>query len=84
MRTLLVNVLSFLLAIILLLMFVFATAGYSGYELGPPCHGDRHVCETDSECEDEEAYFLDLDELAQSSGESLVDNAVNLKGGEAK
>ena len=29
------------------------------------CHPGQHTCQTDSECEDEEAYFLDVEEGAQ-------------------
>jgi len=58
-----------------------AATGHAGYEIGPPCHPDKHVCKTDSECEDEEAYFLDLDELHQSDDElaalQALDNTIN-------
>jgi hypothetical protein len=30
-----------------------------------PCHPGRHQCTTDTDCEDEEALFLDMDERAQ-------------------
>ena len=29
------------------------------------CHPGQHRCQTDAECEDEEAYFLDLEEGRQ-------------------
>lgn len=29
------------------------------------CHPGQHQCQTDSECEDEEAYFLDAEERGQ-------------------
>lgn len=29
------------------------------------CHPGQHQCQTDSECEDEEAYFLDAEEGRQ-------------------
>lgn len=29
------------------------------------CHPGQHTCQTDSECEDEEAYLLDMDEGGQ-------------------
>lgn len=29
------------------------------------CHPGQHVCQTDSECEDEEAYFWDVEEGRQ-------------------
>ena len=37
------------------------------------CHPNQHTCMTDASCEDEEAYFLDLDELHQSDGEAIND-----------
>jgi len=30
-----------------------------------PCHPGQHRCQTDIECEDEEAYFLDAEEGRQ-------------------
>jgi hypothetical protein len=30
------------------------------------CHPGQHRCQTDTECEDEEAYFLDVEERRQS------------------
>lgn len=32
---------------------------------GVSCHPGQHVCQTDAECEDEEAYLLDMDEGRQ-------------------
>jgi len=29
------------------------------------CHPGQHTCQTDAECEDEEAYFLDAEEGRQ-------------------
>ena len=29
------------------------------------CHPGQHRCQTDAECEDEEAYFLDVEEGRQ-------------------
>jgi hypothetical protein len=29
------------------------------------CHPGQHRCQTDAECEDEEAYFLDVEEGGQ-------------------
>lgn len=33
---------------------------------GVSCHPGQHECQTDAECEDEEAYFLDAEEGRQS------------------
>lgn len=52
------------------LVLVFALPSYGGYELEPPCHPD-HECRTDSECAEEEAYFLDRDEWRQSESEVI-------------
>lgn len=54
--------------------FVIVYNGHCDYEIGPPCHPEQHTCTTDASCEEEEAYFLDLDELHQSDNESLNDN----------
>jgi len=35
------------------------------------CHPGQHTCQTDRECADEEAYFLDMDELHQSDDEEI-------------
>jgi len=35
------------------------------------CHPAQHTCQTDRECADEEAYFLDMDELHQSDDEEI-------------
>ena len=37
-----------------------------------PCHPGQHTCTTDASCEEEEAYFLDLDELRASDNEVIL------------
>ena len=38
----------------------------SGCAHSVSCHPGQHRCQTDAECEDEEAYFLDAEEGRQS------------------
>jgi len=37
----------------------------SGCAHSASCHPGQHRCQTDAECEDEEAYFLDAEEGRQ-------------------
>lgn len=41
------------------------SSGCAGAPHSASCHPGQHRCQTDSECEDEEAYFLDVEEGAQ-------------------
>jgi hypothetical protein len=59
--------------VIIGIWIALACKGYCDYEISPQCHVGQHTCNTDAECEEEEAYFLDLDELHQSDNESLLD-----------
>jgi len=67
-----------------LILMVLAFNSQAGYELGPECHPGQHICSTDSECEDEEAFLLDQDELHQSDDEieglKALDNTLTTKG----
>jgi hypothetical protein len=57
----------------LIWLFVIATNAHCGVVRHDEvsCHPGQHTCKTDAECEEEEAYFLDLDELHQSDAEIL-------------
>lgn len=63
-----------IVTIVAALIWLFVIVSYSHCE--EPCHPGQHTCMTDASCEEEEAYFLDLDELHQSDNESLNDNTV--------
>jgi hypothetical protein len=42
------------------------SSGCAGVPSSVSCHPGQHRCQTDAECEDEEAYLLDLDEGRQT------------------
>lgn len=55
-----------LLLVMFWVCFVLALSqGCAGAPRSASCHPGQHVCQTDAECEDEEAYLLDMDEGAQ-------------------
>jgi len=64
------KIIAFILLTVIGLMFAWAISACSEYEIGPSCHLG-HLCTTDGDCEDEEAYFLDLDELRQGEEEII-------------
>ena len=58
------------MVIILILIGIWIALACTGH-CEVPCHPGRHTCITDSECENEEALFLDMDERAQEDIDEL-------------
>lgn len=51
------------LLVLFWICFVLALSqGCAGAHHSASCHPGQHRCQTDAECEDEEAYLLDVEE----------------------
>jgi len=55
----------FLLLVWAAVVLLFSLDGCASRPAVVPCHPGQHRCETDAECEDEEAFFLDAEEGGQ-------------------
>ena len=59
------------MVVILILIGLWIALASTGH-CEVPCHPRQHTCNTDQECEEEEAYFLDLDELHATDNEVIL------------